>query len=650
MNDRDLLDSISAHTGSMKSLAWLHNIQVNQDTIGFHNDISLFRNAHQNQKAVVIAAGPGFRRFGMKDLSLLREHSEVTKISCDGALPMLAEANIIPQYVTSVDCHPVCANFYRRFFEKIPYNAEGAMNAFLSTTVHRDVVQILLDHGVNIYWWQAFRKETAPDRKRQLGFDPSKLYVDGIMSLATGGNVGTTCFIIASQLLKSSPIGLLGIEFAWSDETPYASTQYYDELMKLVDGDPERLHAHFKRVKNHRDGKTYIADPVYYCFSEDTRALTKKGFKSYSEITYDDEIATVSETGVLEYQKPSSIHIYPSYEGDMFLFEGEQVSLLVTPNHRMHLMVNGKPELLEAQELAIRRSNMKIGCKSEGLTHARLLKELDWKGCDSEVIEIPQVKYGGHPGQNLVGAIRTEVFVKFLGWYLAEGSLASNGRGPQYQICLGAQERWLSDYADALNNMGIRWQRVQYTNVPGIRFNSKQIYTYLLPLGKSGTKYIPEEIKQLSPHYLKILLSTLIDGDGTINSNGVTQYITMSKRLAEDVSEIAIKCGYWARIGRCKSGIYFVTIPSEKRGIMMPNPRKVPYKGVVWCVSVPNGTLIVERKGRIAISGNSYYLAFKEIWRNLEYKTRKSTFNLTEQGILSAKGLETITTKEFLNL
>ena len=36
--------------------------------------------------------------------------------------------------------------------------------------------------------------------------------------------------------------------------------------MKLLDQDSKRVENHFIHVENSRDGKTYIADPVYYAY------------------------------------------------------------------------------------------------------------------------------------------------------------------------------------------------------------------------------------------------------------------------------------------------------------------------------------------------------------------------------------------------
>ena len=261
MTDKEILESVSEHTGALKAAAWLKNIRRNQDWPKIKSDISLLTDAHKNEKAVVIGAGPGFKRFGCKDLRKLRGRDEIVKISCDGALQTLCENGVEPDYVVSVDCHPVVANFYRRTrFSKPP-------KFLLSTTVHRDVVKEIVDkYGEeNIFWFQSFRREGEVNSMFG-GGRMEKFFVEGISTIWTGGNVGTTSYVMSHALFGCKPIGLLGLEFTWSDETPLMTTQYYDQLMKILRGDTVRVKQHFKRIVNKRDGKTYVADPVYYAY------------------------------------------------------------------------------------------------------------------------------------------------------------------------------------------------------------------------------------------------------------------------------------------------------------------------------------------------------------------------------------------------
>ena len=74
---------------------------------------------------------------------------------------------------------------------------------------------------------------------------------------------------------------------------------YYDKLLNLLDQNSERVKDHFIHIKNPYDGKTYIADPVYYAYflmlkeiweelpleiRENTYNLTKAGILNLNEL------------------------------------------------------------------------------------------------------------------------------------------------------------------------------------------------------------------------------------------------------------------------------------------------------------------------------------------------------------------------------
>ncbi len=124
--------------------------------------------------------------------------------------------------------------------------------------------EIVWEPGWKIYWWQ-------PLLPPELEFLKQK----GLPSIQTGGNVGTSSWVISWGLLKCLPIGLLGIEFSWSDETPLMETQYYQELYKALDGDFKRISNHYVTVWNPIVRKRYIADPVYYTYMLTFKDLLK---------------------------------------------------------------------------------------------------------------------------------------------------------------------------------------------------------------------------------------------------------------------------------------------------------------------------------------------------------------------------------------
>ena len=73
-----------------------------------------------------------------------------------------------------------------------------------------------------------------------------------------------------------------------------------------------------------------------HCLSEDTEVLTEDGFKTIQDYNNNpNKIATYNNiTGYIEYQYPSNI-IFKDYDGEMYLFESNNVSMLMTPEHRI---------------------------------------------------------------------------------------------------------------------------------------------------------------------------------------------------------------------------------------------------------------------------------------------------------------------------
>lgn len=88
----------------------------------------------------------------------------------------------------------------------------------------------------------------------------------------------------------------------------------------------------FKEQIMARDGKTVVRPD---CYCSETSILTPTGWKLFSDLTEEDKVAQVTDEGY-EFVKPSEV-IRQHYVGPMHRFVGNhgKVDLLVTPNHRM---------------------------------------------------------------------------------------------------------------------------------------------------------------------------------------------------------------------------------------------------------------------------------------------------------------------------
>ena len=145
------------------------------------------------------------------------------------------------------------------------------------------------------------------------------------------------------------------------------------------------------------------------------------------------------------------------------------------------------------------------------------------------------------------------------------------------------------------------WEEASNEHSKCVKFKNKQVYEYLKQFGHSKDKFIPKEIKMLPPDLLKILLDAMMLGDGYLNS-----YSTSSKRLADDVQEIAMKLGKGATISKNKrTGVYTVNITNGEVCVIKKSMTWEDYDGYVYCVQVPNHLLYVRRKGKACWCGNS---------------------------------------------
>ncbi len=370
-----------------------------------------------------------------------------------------------------------------------------------------------------------------------------------------------------------------------------------------------------RKEKNNPEGYSILRNS-YRCYSEDTEALTSDGWKLVSDITMDDDVATLNPiTNTLEFQRPIETFAY-DYSGKMFHQSGRYIDLLVTPNHNMWVKLPGRKiqafEFVEAQKLP---------------RHVLYKRDCKWEGKEANEFILPSITHG-NGFIRTVKSLNMDDWLAFLGIYLSEGSCYRKKGGTKQASVTITQNQGpkLDKMKKVISNLGYNyWERKD-----GIRsdlvISDLQLYEYLHPLGHAHNKYIPTEFKQLSSRQLNILLDSLIMGDGTFLPCGTRLYYTVSNKLADDVSELMLKTGKCPNkrplsrktsMGKGNCWVIAETNSREKGGNwvnLIKNQQKyIDYKGDVYCIEVPNHIIYVRRNGKSCWCGNSYY--FK---KNLE--------------------------------
>lgn len=383
-------------------------------------------------------------------------------------------------------------------------------------------------------------------------------------------------------------------------------------LLLIQDATLRRIGVRWQMPEYMISGNAANAD--YSCHDTETELLTKRGWLKYSELTKDDVAGTVNpETQEFEWQAIEAIHIH-NYDGEMIrLKSAHNLDVMVTPNHRMyvskdqHRVVDGKLVRDGIKPFKFIRADEMIG--NEIVPFACKPKD----GIPVECFSLPAVENKRWQEYGEERTVPMGPFLSFLGWWVSEGYVCYSDK--KYKIGI-AQHSKNSHECNQIRECisGIKSLRLKEYNGPiGMRAWScvdKLLGTWLIENCGKGAyeKRLPAFVNDLPASQQELILASLVLGDGHDRPSGASDYYSVSQELTDQVQSIAIQTGHVAHIRKITAhGVRTVSIrPAQMRlRVGKQHISRVPYNGVVWCVSVPNGLIITRRNGKSLIAGNS---------------------------------------------
>ncbi len=354
----------------------------------------------------------------------------------------------------------------------------------------------------------------------------------------------------------------------------------------------------------------------YQCHdAEQTEVLTRSGFKKYDDITEEDEIGTFNkDTEELEYHNYTDRYDY-DYDGEMIHFSGKRLDCLVTPNHRM-LVRNSRT-----------KNEWKVKLAEDVTSSHQFRSVVKWNGRNAypKTVQIDDEHI-----------LSLEDYIKLVCYFATEGSVRKETRKERstfgepctatiYQSEKGKAFAGVKSLADSIS-----YRVRHYEKYDMFCIHNKKLATHLVEVcgNHSSCKRIPAWIKELPEKYLKLALFSLIDGDGyyhTKTQNGGWQcgFEVKSKQLAEDLFELAFKCGYAPlMVYRKNRELWTVDFSDAMRGrfphLNSKYIQKQEYHGKIFCFTVPNGFFVTRRNGKISIHGNSAQVGVETLIRRIE--------------------------------
>lgn len=376
----------------------------------------------------------------------------------------------------------------------------------------------------------------------------------------------------------------------------------------------------------------YLADPVRLedadqvvkyggqtCFSDDTEILTRRGWRLFADVVDGDEVLTLSPNdGAAEWQAVESRQSY-DYTGELFEADGRDVSFCVTPDHRQWALLGHRNE--EREDYAF--------FTTEDLEHklfAVRTAASRWVGRFPEFVETRAVRveqvqanqHGKHgtrtavlPAIRFEGESQLTALALLCVYYATEGS-PNRGQGEGLTI-YGHHVAAVQAICETLNLRCNVWVDKR-NNVPRVVVGGgRRIRLYFEEHCGSGSfnKKLPDWVLDLPSQALEAVWRSLVVTDGHEYKNGRQILVTTSPTLAGQAQEILCKLGHSSSVSSRAGVNHPVLSVSRKAGRdalvnRHATIKRVPYSGVVRCVSTRNGVVYVRRNGVAHFSGNCY--------------------------------------------
>lgn len=349
-----------------------------------------------------------------------------------------------------------------------------------------------------------------------------------------------------------------------------------------------------------------------FCHTKDTEVLTENGWVAWPEYNWQDLLGTYNtNTGMLEFQPCLQKHVY-QHHGEMIYSTNRSIDFGVTPDHRM----------------LVREWNEQKRSLSNKYTFKRA-KDLGW------YFGLPHSTIGHYGTEFLKLKIEGDReysgddFIQLLSLIISDG----------YAGTSESTKNWVSFAtltSERRNVIEALAKRNGFHESPSkrgiwIRYDAPALANWLRAniYTKNGYgslhKRIPQLVKVASSRQINLFLDMYGDQDHTHSKTEGRQYFSISKQCIDDIQELLLKIGkrgsIWSsNVENNKAKLDNGKTITSKHKMWFVHERyldrlsidrkkhleKDSYNDLVYCATVPNGTLVTRRNGSILISGNCW--------------------------------------------
>lgn len=398
------------------------------------------------------------------------------------------------------------------------------------------------------------------------------------------------------------------------DESTSFSQEMFDQLMTRVRSSVAGVSCKVRLCSN--------PGQLGHCLPHG-EVLTPEGWKNIEDFSEGDPVFTVTTKGELKRTIVEQVHRY-DYDGDLVKVKAGNLEIECTPNHAVAKAFGRRGAGRGAKFSLVPWENLP--------GQANIFRRVDWlkKPDPGRRFVLPFYKPRRMPKLRVPDSLLWRDYVGFMGWFLSEGYCVTNRR--RFGISQ-TKEGGRALLVELLARCGFpgRWSKT------AVEVHSTKWWAYLRQFGKCRDKFVPAAIKNSDRDSLRVFFEAAMAGDGHWSTRGRSgTYFTVSKRLADDMAEIAVKLGFLVKTkSRQREGrkglsyeVSFLTVKNGSTEILTgqhvysvnsrtkrrSDVRREKFTGLVYCLGIANThSFVVRQNGSVWISGNSWHKKYFDI-------------------------------------
>lgn len=306
-----------------------------------------------------------------------------------------------------------------------------------------------------------------------------------------------------------------------------------------------------------------------HCVTEDTELLTKDGWKTINTINNNTEFMTMNpDSQKLEYQKASALYIYPKEEYPVIhSLKNVNMDITATDKHGMIYYNYGNKD-------------------NPIYTELNNLPKRGWMRVSG---------YLDKPGVNL-----TDLELKLLVNIVTDGSF-EKGKYLRFHY---SKQRKIDNLISILEQLNIKYTKTT-AKTGKTKIYVGRISDFLLDWIPNKTWN--SKIKEMNHEQVDLFLNEYYITDGHQYNENFGQIYTSKKDQVNLLQEILFTSGYLTKFLYKKDNCYTLSI--RKKELCMfsnRNIKEVKNTQNVWCVSVPNGSIVIRKNSKILVTQNTH--------------------------------------------